>query len=100
MALLVPFSGVSAPLTGSTLRQIWAVLTKRQAMAHLMWQHGEEALAKALVACKLFKALSCEAAEDNLETEFFEDLKRHAAEFENLGESRKMKPLHCFLFAD
>ncbi|XP_043247449.1 transient receptor potential cation channel trpm-like [Amphibalanus amphitrite] len=64
---------------------IWAVLTKRQAMAHLMWQHGEEALAKALVACKLFKALSCEAAKDNLETEFFEELKRHAAQFESLG---------------
>ena len=29
---------------------IWSVLTKRQDMAKLMWQHGEEALAKALVA--------------------------------------------------
>lgn len=29
---------------------IWSVLTKRQDMAKLMWQHGEEALAKALIA--------------------------------------------------
>lgn len=28
---------------------MWAVLTKRQAMAKLMWQHGEEALAKVTI---------------------------------------------------
>ena len=29
---------------------IWAVLTKRQELAMLMWRHGEEALAKSLIA--------------------------------------------------
>lgn len=66
--------------------QVWAVLTKRQGMAMLMWQHGEEAIAKALVAAKLYKALAHEAADDDLETEIYEELKGYAREFETLGE--------------
>ncbi|KRT81878.1 hypothetical protein AMK59_5909, partial [Oryctes borbonicus] len=54
---------------------IWAVLMKRQKMALLMWQHGEEALAKALIACKLYKAMAHEAAEDDMETEVYEELR-------------------------
>ena len=34
---------------------VWAVLTKRQSMAKLMWQHGEQAMAKALVASRLYQ---------------------------------------------
>ena len=41
---------------------IWSVLTKRQDMAKLMWHHGEEALAKALIASKLYRAMASEAA--------------------------------------
>ncbi|XP_014259871.1 transient receptor potential cation channel trpm [Cimex lectularius] len=63
----------------------WAVLTKRQEMALLMWQHGEEALAKALVACKLYKAMAHEAAEDDLETEIYEELRNYGKEFETIG---------------
>ncbi|XP_021919467.1 transient receptor potential cation channel trpm isoform X2 [Zootermopsis nevadensis] len=63
----------------------WAVLTKRQQMALLMWQHGEEALAKALVACKLYKAMAHEAAEDDLETEIYEELRNYGKEFENIA---------------
>ncbi|XP_063221522.1 transient receptor potential cation channel trpm isoform X3 [Bacillus rossius redtenbacheri] len=63
----------------------WAVLTKRQEMALLMWQHGEEALAKALVACKLYKAMANEAAEDDLETEIYEELRNYGKEFENIA---------------
>ncbi|CAH1392573.1 unnamed protein product [Nezara viridula] len=63
----------------------WAVLTKRQHMALLMWQHGEEALAKALVACKLYKAMAHEAAEDDLETEIYEELRNYGKEFETIG---------------
>nr|CAD7395366.1 unnamed protein product [Timema cristinae] len=59
----------------------WAVLTKRQEMALLMWQHGEEALAKALVACKLYKAMANEAAEDDLETEIYEELRNYGKEY-------------------
>ncbi|KAL1129661.1 hypothetical protein AAG570_012606 [Ranatra chinensis] len=63
----------------------WAVLTKRQEMALLMWQHGEEALAKSLVACKLYKAMAHEAAEDDLETEVYEELRNYGKEFETIA---------------
>lgn len=65
--------------------QTWAVLTKRQHMALLMWQHGEEALAKALVAAKLYKAMAHEAAEDDLEAEIYEELRSYGKEFENIA---------------
>ncbi|CAI5439041.1 unnamed protein product [Caenorhabditis angaria] len=64
---------------------IWAVLTKRQNMAMCMWQHGEEALAKSLVACRLYKSLATEAAEDYLEVEVCEELKKYAEEFRVLS---------------
>ncbi|XP_076644273.1 transient receptor potential cation channel, subfamily M isoform X2 [Halictus rubicundus] len=64
---------------------IWAVLTKRQQTALLMWQHGEEALAKALVALKLYKAMAHEAAEDDLETEVYDELRSCGKEFENIA---------------
>lgn len=50
-----------------------------------MWQHGEEALAKALVACKLYKAMAHEAAEDDMETEIYEELRSYGKEFEVIG---------------
>ena len=53
---------------------LWAVLTKRQAMAMCLWQHGEEALAKALVASKLYKSLAKEAADDYIEVEVCDSL--------------------------
>ncbi|XP_037922702.1 transient receptor potential cation channel trpm isoform X4 [Hermetia illucens] len=64
---------------------MWAVLTKRQQMALLMWTHGEEALAKSLVACKLYKAMAHEAAEDDLDTEIYDELRNYAKEFETKG---------------
>lgn len=78
---------------------LWAVLTKRQEMAMCLWHHGEEALAKvrffslklpresncywrfsfkALVACRLYKSLATEAAEDYLEVEICDELKKYA----------------------
>jgi transient receptor potential cation channel subfamily M member 3 len=50
-----------------------------------MWQHGEEAMAKALVACRLYKSLAKEAAEDYLEVEVCEELKKYAEEFRQLS---------------
>uniref|UniRef100_A0A914VVH5 Transient receptor potential cation channel subfamily M member 3 n=1 Tax=Plectus sambesii TaxID=2011161 RepID=A0A914VVH5_9BILA len=64
---------------------LWAVLTKRQEMARCMWQHGEEASAKALVACRLYKCLAKEAAEDYLEVEICEELRKYAEEFRTLS---------------
>lgn len=61
---------------------VWAVLTKRQSMAKLMWQHGEEALAKALVASNLYRTLALEAADDDLEVEIADELRGYAAEFD------------------
>lgn len=65
------------------------MLTKRQQMALLMWTHGEEALAKSLVACKLYKAMAHEAAEDDLDTEIYEELRSYAKEFESKGRERE-----------
>ncbi|XP_028025210.1 transient receptor potential cation channel trpm isoform X2 [Bombyx mandarina] len=62
---------------------MWAVLTKRHQMALLMWTHGEESLAKSLIACKLYKAMAHEAAEDDMETEVYEELRHYGKEFEN-----------------
>ena len=59
---------------------VWAVLTKRQSMAKLMWHHGEEALAKALVASKLYRAMAYEAAD--LEVEIYDELRGYSTEFE------------------
>uniref|UniRef100_A0A0K0F7B4 LSDAT_euk domain-containing protein n=1 Tax=Strongyloides venezuelensis TaxID=75913 RepID=A0A0K0F7B4_STRVS len=64
---------------------IWAVLTKRHEMALCMWEHGEEAMAKSLVACRINKALSKEAAEDYLEVEVCEELKQYAEDFRELS---------------
>lgn len=69
----------------NTTFQIWAVLTKRQEMSLLMWAHGEESLAKSLVACKLYKAMAHEAAEDDLDTEIYDELKAFAKDFEAKG---------------
>lgn len=53
-------------------------------MALLMWQHGEEALVKSLAACKLYKAMAHEAAEDDLETEIYDELRNFAKVFEDI----------------
>lgn len=52
-----------------------------------MWTHGEEALAKSLVSCKLYKAMAHEAAEDDLDTEIYEELRSYAKEFESKGKT-------------
>ncbi|VDL87374.1 unnamed protein product [Nippostrongylus brasiliensis] len=64
---------------------IWAVLTKRQSMALLMWRHGEEAMAKALVACRLFESLANDASQNYLELEICEELKNNSEEFRKIS---------------
>lgn len=64
-------------------------------MAVLMWTHGEEALAKSLVACKLYKAMAHEAAEDDMETEVYEELRHYGKEFETRGNIQSLS--HVFL---
>ena len=55
---------------------LWAILTQRHEMALCMWEHGEEALAKALFACRVYKSLATEAATDYLEVEICEKFKK------------------------
>lgn len=57
---------------------VWAVLLKRQKMALFFWQHGEEAMAKALVACKLCKAMAHEASENDMVDDISQELNRNS----------------------
>ena len=45
-------------------------------MAVLLWQHGEEAIAKALVSCALYKAMAEEAEDDDLDVEVDREIDR------------------------
>lgn len=53
---------------------VWAVLMKRQKMAVFLWQRGEESMAKALVACKLYKSMAHESSESELVDDISQDL--------------------------
>eukprot|EP00057_Strongylocentrotus_purpuratus_P026830 XP_011681304.1 PREDICTED: transient receptor potential cation channel subfamily M member 3 [Strongylocentrotus purpuratus] len=57
---------------------IWAVLTKRQDMALFLWQQDEEALAKALVATSLYRAMAKSAEVINLDADISGELRRYA----------------------
>lgn len=48
---------------------LWAILTQRQEMAYFLWLYGEEAMAKALAAVRLYKCFSKEIANEFLELE-------------------------------
>lgn len=62
---------------------LWAVLSRRQEMARCMWMYGEEAMAKALAAIRLYKSMSKEAADEYIEVEVSNEL-RQFAEFVHL----------------
>uniref|UniRef100_A0A8C6NEG8 non-specific serine/threonine protein kinase n=3 Tax=Neoaves TaxID=3078114 RepID=A0A8C6NEG8_MELUD len=64
---------------------VWAVLMKRQKMAIFFWQHGEEAMVKAVVACKLYRAMAHEAKQSNMVDDTSEELKKYSKEFGQLA---------------
>ncbi|KAG8455256.1 hypothetical protein GDO86_001452 [Hymenochirus boettgeri] len=64
---------------------VWAVLMKRQKMAMFFWQHGEEAMVKAVVACKLYRAMGHEAKQSNMVDDTSEELKKYSKEFGQLA---------------
>ncbi|KAF7698739.1 hypothetical protein HF521_003481 [Silurus meridionalis] len=64
---------------------VWAVLMKRQRMALFFWQHGEENMAKALVACKLSRSMSYEAKKSDVVDDTSEELKEYSNEFGQLA---------------
>ncbi|XP_026176429.1 transient receptor potential cation channel subfamily M member 6 isoform X2 [Mastacembelus armatus] len=64
---------------------VWAVLQQRQQMALFLWQHGEEALACATVACKLYRSMAFEARQSNMDDNIAERLKAYSLEFGQLA---------------
>ncbi|KAI7813574.1 transient receptor potential melastatin 6, partial [Triplophysa rosa] len=64
---------------------VWAVLKHRQEMALFLWQHGEQAMARAVVACKLYRAMAAQAKESNMDDSTVEQLKKNSLEFGQLA---------------
>ncbi|XP_015441185.1 transient receptor potential cation channel subfamily M member 1 [Pteropus alecto] len=64
---------------------VWAVLMKRQRMALFLWQRGEENMAKALVACKLYKSMAHESSESELVDDISQDLDNNSKDFGQLA---------------
>uniref|UniRef100_A0A8C5P9R7 Transient receptor potential cation channel subfamily M member 1 n=1 Tax=Leptobrachium leishanense TaxID=445787 RepID=A0A8C5P9R7_9ANUR len=64
---------------------VWAVLMKRQKMALFLWQRGEETMAKALVACKLYKSMAHESSESDLVDDISQDLDNNSKDFGQLA---------------
>lgn len=64
---------------------VWAVLMKRQKMSLFFWQHGEENMAKALVACKLYRSMGYEAKKSDVVDDTSEELKEYSTEFGTLA---------------
>uniref|UniRef100_UPI0009B3E998 transient receptor potential cation channel subfamily M member 7-like n=1 Tax=Monopterus albus TaxID=43700 RepID=UPI0009B3E998 len=64
---------------------VWAVLMRRQKMSLFFWQHGEENMAKALVACKLCRSMGYEAKKSDVVDDTSEELKEYSNEFGTLA---------------
>ncbi|XP_029294787.1 transient receptor potential cation channel subfamily M member 6 [Cottoperca gobio] len=64
---------------------VWAVLQQRQQMALFLWQHSEEALARAAVACKLYRSMACEARQSSMDDNISERFKTYSLEFGQLA---------------
>nr|XP_046242836.1 transient receptor potential cation channel subfamily M member 6 isoform X2 [Scatophagus argus] len=64
---------------------VWAVLQQRQQMALFLWQHGEEALARAAVACKLYRSMAFEARQSSMDDNIAERFKTYSLEFGQLA---------------
>lgn len=57
---------------------VWAVLQQRQQMALFLWQHGEEALARAIVGCKLYRSMAFEARQSSMDDNAAERFKTYS----------------------
>uniref|UniRef100_A0A3Q1EW81 non-specific serine/threonine protein kinase n=1 Tax=Acanthochromis polyacanthus TaxID=80966 RepID=A0A3Q1EW81_9TELE len=64
---------------------VWAVLQQRQQMALFLWQHSEEALARATVACKLYRSMAFEARQSSMDDNITERFKTYSLEFGQLA---------------
>ncbi|KAJ8028997.1 Transient receptor potential cation channel subfamily M member 3 [Holothuria leucospilota] len=87
----VDIQGLSSTVTSETFLYpfnelfMWAVLTKRHQMALFLWKQDEEALAKALIASQLYKAMAKAADLINLENEIGEEFIKYSVEFKTLA---------------
>ncbi|KAF7667896.1 hypothetical protein LDENG_00042370 [Lucifuga dentata] len=64
---------------------VWAVLQQRQQMALFLWRHGEEALARATVACKLYRSMAIEARQSSMDDNIADCFKAYSLEFGQLA---------------
>ncbi|XP_077376929.1 transient receptor potential cation channel subfamily M member 6 isoform X2 [Festucalex cinctus] len=64
---------------------VWAVLQQRQQMALFLWQHGEEALARAAVACKMYRTMAFKARQSSMDDHIAERFKAYSLEFGQLA---------------
>ncbi|XP_074627353.1 transient receptor potential cation channel subfamily M member-like 2 isoform X1 [Acropora palmata] len=64
---------------------LWAVLCNMQEMALFMWERGDENLARALVAAKLYNAMARLTESDDAISDVTEDLYAHVDEFKRLA---------------
>uniref|UniRef100_A0AAQ4QVV8 non-specific serine/threonine protein kinase n=1 Tax=Gasterosteus aculeatus aculeatus TaxID=481459 RepID=A0AAQ4QVV8_GASAC len=64
---------------------VWAILHQRQQMALFLCQHGEEVLARAAVAFKLYRSMAHEARQSSMDDHISERFKTHSLEFGQLA---------------
>ncbi|KAF4074612.1 hypothetical protein AMELA_G00241320 [Ameiurus melas] len=64
---------------------VWAVLKRRQQLALFLWQHGVQAMARAVVACRLYQAMASEAKESNMDDSIIDELRKYSREFGQLA---------------
>ena len=75
---------------------LWSVLLQRQELALFFWEIGEDALAKALIAIRIYRQLAKLAEEEDIDTNNVERLNKYADEFSDLA----MKLLDASFKAD
>ncbi|XP_056274950.1 transient receptor potential cation channel subfamily M member 6 isoform X3 [Pseudoliparis swirei] len=64
---------------------VWAILHQRQQMALFLWQHGEETLARAAVACKLYRSMAFEARQSSMDDNISDRFTTYSLEFGQLA---------------
>ena len=67
---------------------IWAVLNNMQKMALCFWKRGEEAMATALVACKLYSAMAKYAEKGESKDDIIDTLRQNGEYVFNCYENK------------
>ncbi|XP_062418010.1 transient receptor potential cation channel subfamily M member 6-like [Pungitius pungitius] len=64
---------------------VWAILHQRHQMALFLCQHGEEVMARAAVAFKLYRSMAHEAQQGSVDDHVLERFRTHSLEFGQLA---------------